>query len=91
MNYNRLEEIVRVLSEMIKMFSLPRGKKNALKGALRIIRENHFTTNSMIDLEYEVQEIIYKENDKGEKKNEELLKKLSELFEIVKNPENWCL
>jgi iron-sulfur cluster repair protein YtfE (RIC family) len=91
MNYNRLGETVKILLELIENFSLPRGKKNALKRALRIINEVKYTTNSMIDLEYEVQEIIYKENNKDEKKNEELLKKLSELFEVVRNPENWCL
>lgn len=87
---SRLQTIAVLLRQIIKKYSLPRGKKNQFKKHLRIIREARYTTNSMIDLEYLVYRVIKTIKARIKKENEPL-EKLEELYEKVKNPENWCL
>lgn len=87
---SRLQKIAFLLRQVIRRYSLPRGKKNQFKKYFRIIRENHYTTNSMIDLEVLIKQVIKAIKARTEKENT-LLEKLEELYEKVKNPEDWCL
>ena len=86
---SRLQMIDFLLRHIIRNYSLPRGKKNQLKMHSRIIREVQYTTNSMIDLEVLVKQII-KAIKARAKKETVLLEKLEKLYEKVKNPEDWC-
>jgi hypothetical protein len=89
MNYDKPQQVVEKLEYILKNFPPPR--KTILEKALLKIKQAKYTTGSMIDLEYDIWEIIEKENKKYRKKNEELLKNFSELYEIISDPEEWCL